>query len=225
MALFPILRKPVVLAAACVLVVAGAAYAVGAGRLGSGVIHGCVVKSGGDLRVVKPDSKCRVGEKRITWNVAGKRGPAGARGPAGQSAFIPGPPPSEVASKAVNAGPTATKLHSISVTTDDDQPHRLLFAGSITAVCNPCLADDVTVRYSLQRVGAAASFSLSLGDVTGNPSVSGVVSEIIVTPAGCAPCVYELWVSATDQPPLDGVASVVDLVGSRLGYVDLGPVA
>jgi hypothetical protein len=47
------------------------------------VITACQNKSNGLLRVIKPGWRCRVGERRLTWNVRGRtglRGPAGRRG-------------------------------------------------------------------------------------------------------------------------------------------------
>jgi hypothetical protein len=59
----------------------GGALALGAGYLGrGGVVHGCVLKKTGALRVVKPGKRCRRGEAVIDWN---HQGPPGVRGAIG----------------------------------------------------------------------------------------------------------------------------------------------
>jgi hypothetical protein len=53
-----------------------------------GRIHACRKVSTGILRAIQPDARCRDGERRLRWNVRGRRGPEGPPGPAGP----PGPP-------------------------------------------------------------------------------------------------------------------------------------
>ena len=48
----------------------------------NGVIHGCYVKTTGDLRVIDSSGKgCDPGEKPLEWNQAGPTGPSGTAGP------------------------------------------------------------------------------------------------------------------------------------------------
>ena len=76
--------------------VGGGAYALGAASGAGGVIHGCVSRSTGVLRVVSSSSKCRKptrragsGERAISWNQQGGAGPTGATGSPG-AAGAPG---------------------------------------------------------------------------------------------------------------------------------------
>ena len=58
-----------------------------------GVIHGCYLKTNGSLRVIDSSStRCSPLEIAISWNQAGRDGPAGPTGPAG-----PAGPPSAAA--------------------------------------------------------------------------------------------------------------------------------
>lgn len=70
---------------------AGAVVAIGAAGIGytaatvrqpgnDGAIEACYVASSGKLRVVNDGAKCRNGERKLRWNVAG---PAGAKGEKG----------------------------------------------------------------------------------------------------------------------------------------------
>ena len=53
-----------------------------------GKVHACVIKKGEDKGLMRfaPKGKCKRGEKKLTWNKRGKRGPAGANGGAGGGA-------------------------------------------------------------------------------------------------------------------------------------------
>jgi Lamin Tail Domain len=55
-----------------------------------GRIHGCREVRTGALRVVDSERRCRDDERRLKWNVRGRRGPAGPMGPAGPQGE-PGP--------------------------------------------------------------------------------------------------------------------------------------
>jgi hypothetical protein len=57
--------------------VAGIGSAVVVRHAHAKTIHGCVAKSDGALRVVKHAHSCTSGEKRISFNQRGRRGPAG----------------------------------------------------------------------------------------------------------------------------------------------------
>ena len=73
-------RKLVVLLLA-LAVCAGVAVASIPDR--NGVIHGCRNVRTGLLRVIRTQAVCRVGEKRLNWNVQGPQGPVGPVGPEG----------------------------------------------------------------------------------------------------------------------------------------------
>jgi len=80
-----ILRGPKLLVAGTVVAasLAGTAYAAIPG--GDGLIHSCVAKTGGGLRVVDTDNgeSCKSGEQQLAWNHQGPKGDAGPVGPAG----------------------------------------------------------------------------------------------------------------------------------------------
>jgi len=59
---------------------AGIAYAAIPGP--GGVIRGCYISSGGQLRVIDTGS-CRSGETPLSWNAQGPSGPSGASGASG----------------------------------------------------------------------------------------------------------------------------------------------
>jgi hypothetical protein len=67
------------------VLVAGVALAAQPGgvRPSSAVIHACVKKNTGLVRIVGAAAKCRRGESSVTWNAQGARGAAGAPGTAG----------------------------------------------------------------------------------------------------------------------------------------------
>lgn len=78
----------------------GGAYAVTALPSANSVVFACAKKKGGGLRTVKKSQRCRRGERKISWTVAGQAGPGGAQGAAGS----PGPP--GAAGSPGAAGPT-----------------------------------------------------------------------------------------------------------------------
>ncbi len=49
----------------------------------SGVIHACVQKKSGEVRIVGPSDVCRRDEAAMEWNTMGPQGPAGTAGPMG----------------------------------------------------------------------------------------------------------------------------------------------
>jgi hypothetical protein len=66
----------IVVASVVIGLVAGGAYAIGAGSSGDTVLA-CAKRHGGALRLAK---HCRSGERRVTWGKRGPRGRGGARG-------------------------------------------------------------------------------------------------------------------------------------------------
>jgi hypothetical protein len=77
------------LAALPLVLVTGVALAAqpGAQQASSAVIHACVIKKTGLVRIVSASARCRRGESPMAWNAQGARGAAGAAGAAGP----PGP--------------------------------------------------------------------------------------------------------------------------------------
>jgi hypothetical protein len=73
------------LAALPLVLVAGVALAAqpGGRQPSSAVIHACVKKKTGLVRIVAASATCRRGESRVAWNAQGTRGAAGAAGAAG----------------------------------------------------------------------------------------------------------------------------------------------
>jgi hypothetical protein len=61
----------------------GAALTFGQGGTSAKPIAGCADRGSGKLRVLDADERCRRGERRLTWNRRGRRGPAGAQGTVG----------------------------------------------------------------------------------------------------------------------------------------------
>ncbi len=84
-----IVRRPLLLLAALLVLAAGAALAGhNTPRRAKGVIFACAQKQGGRLRVVAAAGSCRRGEQALAWNIQGpegKRGPSGADGSQGPS--------------------------------------------------------------------------------------------------------------------------------------------
>jgi cysteine-rich repeat protein len=64
------------------LLVAGGAFSAGSSQ-SPATITACVKKSTGATRIVKSGSRCRAGERRVTWKRIGPAGPQGAPGAQG----------------------------------------------------------------------------------------------------------------------------------------------
>jgi hypothetical protein len=73
------------LAALPLVLVTGVALAAqpGGRRPSSAVIHACVKKKTGLVRIVAASAACRPGESAMAWNAQGARGPSGAPGTPG----------------------------------------------------------------------------------------------------------------------------------------------
>jgi len=80
-----LLRRRVLLVALPLVLVTGVALAAqpGGPRSSSAVIHACVKKKTGLVRIVAASATCRRGETSMAWNAQGARGPNGAAGAAG----------------------------------------------------------------------------------------------------------------------------------------------
>jgi hypothetical protein len=78
-------RRRVLLAALPLVLVTGVALAAqpGGPKASSAVIHACVKKNTGLVRIVAASAKCRRGETSVAWSAQGARGAAGAAGAAG----------------------------------------------------------------------------------------------------------------------------------------------
>src|SRR5437763_13197891 len=111
-------RRRVLLAALPFVLVTGVALAAqpGGRQPTSAVIHACVKKKTGLVRIVNASATCRRGESAVAWNGQGARGPEGAPGAAGAagpkgdagSAGAVGP-----AGPAGPAGPSLPSLESL----------------------------------------------------------------------------------------------------------------
>ena len=72
-----------------VVVAAGAAYAATSGVLSSahtaasGRLYACVVPPFDTMNLSSAGAKCPDGQRKVSWNTAGSRGPRGLRGVAG----------------------------------------------------------------------------------------------------------------------------------------------
>src|SRR3954462_3936332 len=78
-------RRPAVLAPLPLVLVTGVALAAqpGGRQPSSAVIHACVKKKTGLVRIVAASAACRRGESPVAWNAQGARGANGAAGAAG----------------------------------------------------------------------------------------------------------------------------------------------
>ena len=96
-------RRRVLLAALPLVLVTGVALAAqpGGRQPTSAVIHACVKKKTGLVRIVAASASCRPGESSMAWNAQGTRGPSGAAG-------TPGPQ-----GAAGPAGPSLPSLESL----------------------------------------------------------------------------------------------------------------
>ena len=73
----------VVATGAIFIALGGGAYAVTALPSANTVVFACAKKKGGALRTVKKTTRCRRGERKISWNVGGQAGPGGSQGATG----------------------------------------------------------------------------------------------------------------------------------------------
>jgi hypothetical protein len=104
-----VIRQPIAIALAGLLVLAGAA-AISAATSGDGTIHGCQHLRHGLVRIVDGAGDCKRNERAISWNERGQpgdRGPAGPKGDPGP-AGPPGAPGAGLVSTADFAGLACT---------------------------------------------------------------------------------------------------------------------
>ena len=159
----------------------------------------------------------------------GPTGPPGLEGrigPTGPPGIPNGPPPTEQPVPGGIDGGTTGTLVSQPVTTSG--VHRVLVTGGGNLVCNPC-SDRVVATLRIERTAQSPAVSeivvtRRVQAPTGPDGSSFGVNEMIVTPNVCNPCTYSLTLS----PPAgaQGAANnVVTVSATRLGLVDLGPVA
>ncbi len=84
-----------------VIATVGAVSAMGPSQ--DDVVYACTSTVSGAIRIVTQDTRCRIGERSLSWNQDGTEGPAGPAGPQG----IPGPEGPAGADGATGpAGPT-----------------------------------------------------------------------------------------------------------------------
>lgn len=111
-------RRTVVATTAVVAVVAAITGAGAAAAVSSSgtTIKACVTRSGGAMRQVSTSTRCRSGERSLTWNakgLAGSRGPAGVPGPAGVRGPVGSPGPAGSSGPAGDAGPSGVDGRTI----------------------------------------------------------------------------------------------------------------
>jgi hypothetical protein len=81
-------RALVISGAAAVILAGGATAAYASIPDGNGVIHGCYLKSNGNLKVINSASQaCKSDEKALNWNQTGPAGPSTA-GPTGLDVVV-----------------------------------------------------------------------------------------------------------------------------------------
>jgi hypothetical protein len=90
---------------AALAVLIGGALTVAVQAADASSIYACVRKHGGSVRIVSAKSKCRRGERRVSWNAAGPAGPPGANGATGATGAS-GANGVGVDYQSVNLGPT-----------------------------------------------------------------------------------------------------------------------
>lgn len=69
--------------AVCGLALGGASATAFAHSGDVNLIHACVTKTSGALRIIAPTQTCKNGEFPLDWNIQGATGPAGPQGPQG----------------------------------------------------------------------------------------------------------------------------------------------
>lgn len=121
-------------------------------------------------------------------------------------------------------GGDAAPLASASLTVGDGTPHRVLLAGGFDADCVAACPSPAQPVFDVIRDGGGALFTRRLpqfaaGAIT---SMSGVFSEVVDTPAVCAPCTFTLRLRAAGAAGAGG-ASTLAATAIRLAVVDLGP--
>jgi hypothetical protein len=157
--------------------------------------------------------------------VAGAAGSAGAdgrEGPKGPPGIAYGPPPDvHAAAQSVAAG-TVTTIASVTFSNDDGVAHRLSLSGGFNAACDPCTAERQP-SFGLQLAGSQTPLVKRYMAPFANASVtpaSASLSDIVVAPAVCGPCTFNLVLSV----PGNGSGDKIAATDAQLGYVDLGPV-
>ncbi len=154
----------------------------------------------------------------FTGATAGPTGPAGPVGPPGPAGSLSVTPPAEQSGPSnVTSGNTATVVtHTLTIT--DGVAHRILVAGGVNALCNPCSA-PTTGTLTIARDGTNV-ITRRLTTIGDGDATSGAVSEILTTPATCGPCTYALTLTLSSSA---AASSTVTYTDGRLGIVDLGP--
>jgi hypothetical protein len=153
----------------------------------------------------------------------GPAGPQGLQGPPGVNAASAGAPVVVPGPIDVTQGGATVALVSVLLGRGDGSARRALLTGGFDAACvAPCPSSvqgvyDVVRDGNVQLTRRLPSFSAA-----GISDMSGIVSEVVDVPAGCAPCTFTLRLQAAG--PVGGAgASTLRATAIRLAAVDLGP--
>ncbi len=162
----------------------------------------------------------------LTPSAAGPQGPAGPQGlqgapgvsaaSAGAPVVVPGPTD-------VTQGGATVALVSVLLGRGDGSAHRALLAGGFDAACVAPCPSSVQGIYDIVRDGSVQlTRRLPTFSAAGISDMSGVISEVVDLPAGCAPCTFTLRLQAGGAIGGAG-ASTLRATAIRLAAVDLGP--
>jgi hypothetical protein len=159
----------------------------------------------------------------VTAGATGPIGPAGPAGPPGASAVRAGRPAEADGPIPATLGAAAADLISAPFTNGDGTPHRVLLAGGFDADCAAPCPSPAQGIFDVRRDGVAAfTRRLPQFQAAGITNTSGVFSEVVDTPAVCAPCTFTLRLQAAGAIG-GGGASTINATAIRLAVVDLGP--
>ena len=170
-------------------VVAGGSAAVAASSGGGAVIRACYSKRTGALRVA---SKCRRGERSISWNQVGRRGATGARGRSGVNGIN--------GTNGINGAPGSARAYayvngSVSTPTFDAARTK-----GFSAVSEPQHG-----VYCLTAPGLDPAKTAPIVSVVYNAGFAGIPTSATFDPDGGAPCAagqFEVLTRSTAIPAM-----------------------
>ncbi len=157
----------------------GGALAVVRAPSRTGRISACFVARSGHIRLVNSTTRCRRGERKLTWN---QRGPAGVRGPAGATGRAGSKGTSFDANATLPSKQTLTGLWAVAGGTGNNAPGVIQFSPQL-----PRALPDTAVH----RLTAGASTNECPGPGRASPgnlcvyerAASGVTFNVITDPA------------------------------------------
>jgi hypothetical protein len=149
----------VVASIALVIALGGSAYAATGGPFvgSNGAVNGCVPKSGGTFKVLKPFKKCPKHTVALSFNVNGQAGAAGKNGATGPTGSAGAPGSTGAVGPTVGnaaggvdppvVGSTETSVKTATVTTT--VAGSLYVSGSLTASLTNCTPSICTFNFGL----------------------------------------------------------------------------